>query len=72
VPIAPPPVRYRRPDTRSSTGTQTSSVQPGYTVDSKITRSPGFSTVPIVSLARNSGVRSGRLALSIGVGTVTM
>ena len=41
-------------------------------MDSYTTTSPFFSTLPTVSLARSSGVRSGRLYSSIGVGTVTM
>src|SRR6185437_8048739 len=53
-------------------GTQTSSVAPGYTVDSKITTPPRPMTLPTVRLAASSGLRSGRLARSIGVGTVTM
>ena len=37
-----------------------------------MTTDPVFMTLPTVSLALTSGVRSGRFALSIGVGTVTM
>ena len=40
---------------------RSSSVQPGYTVDSYTTTSPFLSTLPTVSLERSSGVRSGRL-----------
>ena len=61
-----------RPEIRSNTGTQSSSVAPGYTVDSYITRSPSLRTFPTVSEAPRSGERSGRLLASIGVGTVIM
>ncbi len=44
-------------------GMQTSSVQPGYTVDSYTTTSPFLSTLPTVSLERSSGVRSGPVVL---------
>ena len=41
-------------------------------MDSYTTTSPFLSTLPIDSLDFTSGVRSGRLYSSIGVGTVTM
>jgi len=63
---------YFRPDSRSITGTQTSSVAPGYTVDSNTTMSPLRRVLPTVRLAESSGPKSGRRAWSIGVGTVTM
>ena len=56
----------------SNSGTQQSLVTPGYTVDSKITMSFFFKTLPTVLDASNKGVRSGRFTLSIGVGTVTI
>ena len=56
----------------SSSGTQISSVTPGYTVLSYTTISPFFSTLATLCVAFTTGVKSGRLFLSIGVGTVTI
>src|SRR3569833_2975576 len=53
-------------------GTQSSSVQPGYTVDSYTTTSSFLMVLPTVWLAPMSGCRPGRRWRSIGVGTVTM
>ena len=50
---------------------QTSSVAPGYTVDSKMTIAPFFMCRPTVLLAPASGVKSGLCASSTGVGTAT-
>src|SRR5690242_12394597 len=52
-------------------GTHTSSVAPGYTVDSKIATPPRPMARPTVVLALLSGVRSGRLPRPTGVGTDT-
>ena len=52
-------------------GTQSSSVAPGYTVDSYTTTSPFLSTVAMRFDALIKGPRSGLLFLSTGVGTVT-
>ena len=56
----------------SKTGTQSSSVQPGYTVLSYITIAPFFITFPIISEAFSNGAKSGALNWFIGVGTVTI
>src|SRR5690606_42018731 len=56
----------------SKTGMHSSSVAPGYTVDSYITILPFFNTLPTVSLALYKGDKSGLLCLSTGVGTVMM
>src|SRR5579863_7225407 len=63
---------YIKPEALSNTGTQSSSVQPGYTVDSYITISFGFKRLPIISEAFSKGCRSGHLKRSMGVGTVTI
>jgi hypothetical protein len=59
------------PEAFSITGTQISSVAPGYTVDSKTIVAPRFRLRPTASLAESSGPKSGWCALSIGVGTAT-
>ncbi len=41
-------------------------------MDSYTTTSPGFNTIASAWLAAINGLRSGRLAASMGVGTVTM
>ena len=56
---------------RARSGPQISSVTPGYTVDSYTTTSPFLSTLATVSEAFTTGVKSGRLFLSTGVGTAT-
>ena len=50
----------------------TSSVAPGYTVDSYTTMAPFFMYLPTLSLDFTSGVKSGWWASSTGVGTATM
>ena len=62
---------HLKPENFSSTGTQTSSVAPGYTVDSYTTIAPRFMWRPTVSELPIRGWKSGRRASSIGVGTAT-
>ena len=59
-----------RPDFSSKIGVHTSSVTPGYTVDSYITIEPFFIILPTNLLDSISGLRSGVLFSLIGVGTV--
>src|SRR5690606_28914275 len=61
---------YSNPASSSRMGTQTSSVAPGYTVDSYITISPFFRCFATSEVANRMGVRSGCLLSSTGVGTV--
>ena len=63
---------YSSDDFFSRIGTQNSSVAPGKTVDSYITRSSFFKIAPIISVAFSRGFRSGIFLSSIGVGTVTI
>ena len=51
-------------------GATTSSVTPGYTVDSNTTTQPGLRFLPTVRAAAFSGPRSGVKSIAIGVGTV--
>ena len=53
-------------------GTHTSSVTPGYTVDSKTTTVPLFMFCPISFEAPSTGPRSGVLSSFTGVGTATI
>ena len=53
------------------TGMQTSSVAPGYTVDSKTTVVPFLRFLPTSVLALINGRKSGLWASSTGVGTAT-
>jgi len=53
-------------------GMQTSSVAPGYTVDSYTTTAPRLMCLPTDSDDLTSGVKSGWCASSTGVGTATM
>ena len=53
-------------------GTHTSSVTPGYTVDSNTTIVPGVIFWPTVLDAPSTGLRSGVVSLFTGVGTATM
>ncbi len=52
-------------------GMHTSSVAPGYTVDSKTTVAPRLRFLPTEVLAPTSGEKSGACASSTGVGTAT-
>ena len=58
-----------RPDAFSRIGRTTSSVVPGYVVDSSETSVPWRSSVPAVSAAARTAVRSGPSACDSGVGT---
>ncbi len=60
-----------RPEPFARIAPHSSSVTPGYTVDSYTTTSPFLSTLLTVSLAFTTGVKSGRLSTSTGVGTAT-
>ena len=60
------------PDSFSKIGVHTSSVTPGYTVDSYITIEPLLIYLPTSLLELIIGSRSGVLSSLIGVGTVTM
>ena len=59
-------------DIFSNIGTHTSSVQPGKTVDSKITRFPFCNLVATDFVAEIKIARSGWLSLSTGVGVATI
>jgi hypothetical protein len=57
------------PEAFSSSGRTTSSVVPGYVVDSSDTKVPGRSSRPAVAVAARTALRSGPSASDSGVGT---